>query len=493
MSDAYGNGENYAGLGGDPSFLADYLKNKFGSIAEGLASTVMAPGRALQSTPDNPVTTEQMVGPAADLASLVVGTPGGQGGFGAGARLRAPRYVKGESEINLGVDAPVNARVQTVSDPYRMMYPGIYRNPKEIAEIAASRVAPEDPAMQRLFGVTRGDLNDMAVGRVGNEAPQGITPAIRPRGSAAAQNVMTPQNTQRLVDILAEAGKQPGLQHADAWYIMDPAYRRMEQMFGPEEAVRRYQHLNTMTGMASPGSDVLTEIQRGTLAHALEQQGRFADFLKYGGQGVGPKAKFPRGADFPLDMQYMDSHPYHGTSQALPMQQYLERGRTLQSENPKVPLYVHASGVPETGFQTSGPVGDAHYSRGIGLADTRKGPTDVGASFSRAEYNTLQPWWQKQVAGAVGLESVPAQARLWTALGPQTGVESALGAGKLELLSQQIMRAADRLGVSPEKARDLILSGKAGAGVLAGGVAVPLAQRQDEPWPALTDHLQGGL
>jgi hypothetical protein len=233
---------------------------------------------------------------------------------------------------------------------------------------------------------------------------------------------------------------------------------------------------------------VLTEIQRGTLAHALEQQGRFKDFLKYGGTAAENRTR-----RFPADMTYVGGHPYHMTSQGIPMQQYLERGRVLQSENPKVPLYVHASGVPETGFQTTGPVGDAHFSRGVGLADTRKGPTDVGASFSRAEYQTLQPWWQRDVAGALGLESVPAQARLWTALGPQTGVESALGAGKLELLSQQVMRAANRLGVSPEKARDLILSGKAGAGALAGGAAIPLALRRDEPWPALTDHLQGGL
>jgi hypothetical protein len=481
--------------GGDAALLLDYLKNKGASIAQGLASTVMAPGNALKSTPDNPVTTEQLIEPAANLAGLAMtgsvgGVPGTAGEMVLGSGpARKLRYAAEPAEVNLGVDAPINKRVQTVADPYRMMYPGIYQNPKEIAAQAAAQVAPEDMAMKRLFGVTRGDLNEMAQGRVGNEAPQGVIPSVRPRGSVAAQNIQTPQNTQRLVDILDEAGKQPGLAHADAWYIMDPAYQRMEKLFGPEEAAARYEHFNTMTGMASPGSDVLTEIQRGTLAHSLEQQGRFSDFFKYGGQGVGPNAKNPRGADFPSDMQYLNSHPYHSTSQALPMQQYLDRGRVLQSENPKVPLYVQASGVPETGFQTSAPVGDAHFSRGVGLADTRKGPTDVGASFSRPEYETLQPWWQKDVAGAVGLESVPAQARLWTALGPQTGVESALGAGKLELLSRQIMVAAKRLGVTPEKARDLILSGKAGAGALAGGAALPL-MRQDQSYNALTDHLQ---
>ncbi len=59
---------------------------------------------------------------------------------------------------------------------------------------------------------------------------------------------------------------------------------------------------------------------------------------------------------------------------------------------------------------------------------------------------------------------------MWTALGPQTGVDSALGAPKLELLAKQIMVAAKRLRISPEQARDLILSGGAGAGML-GGVA----------------------
>lgn len=147
---------------------------------------------------------------------------------------------------------------------------------------------------------------------------------------------------------------------------------------------------------------------------------------------------------------------------------------SIQSDAPKVPLYAHASGTPETGFQTTGPVGDAHFSRGVGLSDTRKGPTDVQGSFSRAEYQTLQPWWQHDVAGKVGLESVPGQARLWTALGPQTGVDSALGAPKLELLAQQIMVAAKRLRISPERARDLILSGEAGAGMLGGAIAAPV-------------------
>lgn len=56
-------------------------------LGRATANAVMAPGNALRSTPDNPVTTAQMIGPAADLAQLMVGTPSGAGGLGSGARL----------------------------------------------------------------------------------------------------------------------------------------------------------------------------------------------------------------------------------------------------------------------------------------------------------------------------------------------------------------------------------------------------------------------
>lgn len=54
---------------------------------QGILQGLMAPGNAYRSTPDNPVTTEQMIGPAAELAGVMTGTPGGVGGYGSGARL----------------------------------------------------------------------------------------------------------------------------------------------------------------------------------------------------------------------------------------------------------------------------------------------------------------------------------------------------------------------------------------------------------------------
>lgn len=62
-------------------------------------------------------------------------------------------------------------------------------------------------------------------------------------------------------------------------------------------------------GMASPGADVGTEIARGTSAHWLENQGRFNDFVKYGGGLEGGAY-----GDRPPDMQDIPGHIYHATT-----------------------------------------------------------------------------------------------------------------------------------------------------------------------------------
>jgi hypothetical protein len=82
----------------------------------------------------------------------------------------------------------------------------------------------------------------------------------------------------------------------------------------------------------------------------------------------------------------------------------------------QVPSYIHASGVPETGFQTQWPVGDAHWSRLVGLPDVRGATTKKGkesvpnASASVPEMVSLGPWFNQRIAQPMGMEAVPAQA-----------------------------------------------------------------------------------
>lgn len=284
-------------------------------------------------------------------------------------------------------------------------------------------------------------------------------------GSEAAANVATKANAKRLVSLL-DAGREhaPRLTEGmKGWYVMDPLYHKFVAELGPEEGKAAFMRFNTMTGMASPGSDVLTEINRGTTADMLAAQGKFDLFSKFGGQPELHRSKFPREA------QSLIGHPYHSTSQAGPMRQYLESG-SMQMQSPKVPTYIESSSVPDTGFQTTTPVGDAHWARGVGLADTRGNATRKGkpvipaASVTNPEIKLLGPWYRDEVARKAGYEAVPAQAIQWGLLGPQTGVDTALGAPKLELLAQQIAKTASRQGITPEEALSRLIRKKGQAG-----------------------------
>jgi hypothetical protein len=358
---------------------------------------------------------------------------------------------------------------RAIPEAKRIAFPGIYERPDVIAAEAASRVAPESSALKQIFGVDREDLYQMSKGRKGNLP--GNLPGLAKnfRGAEAAEKIITPQNTQRILDVMSEAEKHPALVRGmDPWYTMDPLYQRMEQLLGKDKAIEEYIKMNNLMGMASPGSEVMTEIPRGSAAYYLHKQGRFPEFVEHLGKPA------PLRGDVPADIREVPGHMYHATAQATPMRRYLESGQ-IDMSSPKVPMYIEASGVPDTGFQTATPVGDAHWSRAVGLADTRgdktiKGKKVIpGASVSNSEMGTLAPWWREQVAAPLGLESVPAQARAWGAFSGQTGVTTPIGAPKLELIADQIMETARRLGITPEAARDLVLTGEARMGKKKGG------------------------
>lgn len=382
-----------------------------------------------------------------------------------------------------GVDPADYYRSPTVEGPQRVTFPDIYLRPDLLA--ARAEVAPESPALRQLFGVTRRDLFDINQGgrRVGNapEVPFAVAP--KARGAATAPPVMNNANAQRLIDIVSEARKRPDLFEGMAsWYTMDPAYDRIVQLVGREQAPEVYRRLNTFMGMASPNSEVLTEINRGTAANWLNNQGKFDVFAEHGGL-----SKMKRGPDYPAELAAVEGHMTHPTAQVPAMRTFAQTGK-VQMTGPKVPSYIKASGVPDVGFQTQWPVGDAHWSRLVGLPDVRdeialKDPLGRAAglrgpnvsSATTPEMVSLAPWFRDKVAAPSGLEAVPAQAVLWGAGSRATGVTSQIGAPKLELLAQKIMETANRLGISPEEARDRVLLGQAHAGFINPKVATALA------------------
>jgi hypothetical protein len=350
----------------------------------------------------------------------------------------------------------------TIRGAQRKLFPGIYEDPREIVERASARVAPESAAMERLFGVTREDLSDIAMAR---EPTLYLPPGApsRPRGTDYAELLTRPANTQRLQDILYESMDSPLRPGMTGWYIMDPAYKRLEELVGPEEAARRYMDFTVLSGIHSANAPVESELIRGSALNWLNRQGRLDDYVRYGGK-MDVEGR-------PEDMRTIPGHYAHKTAHLKPSLKYLETGQ-LSSEA-KTPAYMAASLPPELGTNINFPIGDAHYSRAIGLADVRPmtaDPKAVSASWSMPEAMQLHEWFANEVARPVGLAGVPAQALLWGAASPITGVKSLIGSPKLEILADQIMKTAKRLNITPEEARDLVLMGEAYAGKAAGGL-----------------------
>lgn len=344
--------------------------------------------------------------------------------------------------------------IRTVTDPQNLSYPGVWKSPRLVAEEAAARAraTPEDAALKNVFGVTRQELNDIGGRgtRKGNVSGDSYLKLPKGgRGSPNALGAMNDANDQRLIDTLYESGKYPELSTGmDAWYVADPLYQKLEKDYGPEIAREQFDLYRNFTSMASPGTAVPDELSRGGAANVLAQRGRFSDFDRFAG-----KYGLPGTPDDMLAAK-IPGHPYHSTSQAKPMRAFHENG-TADMDSPKVPLYAGAFGAdaPGVNFQTNRPVPDAHFTRAVGVADMRKSLTP-GASMSMGEAATFGPHFADKIAAPAGLEAVPAQARLWGAFSPQTGVDasSGVGAPKLELIARHIQNLADREGIPVDEA-----------------------------------------
>jgi hypothetical protein len=376
----------------------------------------------------------------------------------------APGEILNPGNIPGTIDIPVHGPSQPINAPYiqnpqRVANPGVYKRPDVIAAEAAARVEPEHPALKELFGVTRQDLYDISQQgrRQGNMTPELWQPSKPGRPNEAALAVMNPANEQRILDTLAEARKHPGLEQGMVpWYVMDPMYQRMVKLVGPERAAKEYMDFNMSVTPFSAGSSVPAEINRGTAANMMRKRGEYDVFEKYGGLAADKRGM----ADYPeilRDVKGMMGH----LNQASPVRRYFETGKHGYGDaNVKIDLYSGASGVPETGFQTTGAVPDAHFTRAIGMPDARKNPNDFNEYMIGTEYRQIGPWYKQKIADPLGIEAVPTQALMWGTYGPQTGVKTKIGAGKLELISKAMWERAQKLGIDPRTFRDQVLRGE---------------------------------
>ena len=380
--------------------------------------------------------------------------------------------------------------------------PGVYSaKPDEISGrgcVSPMLCVYQRPALKQLFGVTRQDLYDISQQlfgvnrqdlydisqqgrRQGNVDPQLWAPGKASKVNEASAAVMNPANAQRIVDTLGEASKYPELVKGMVpWYVMDPAYQRMEQLVGPERAAKEYHDFNMTVSPFSAGSAVPVELNRGTAANMMRVRGDYPAFQQYGGMPPGKRPDDIRDLLAGAQGHLMHKGP------AAAVARYIDTGEHGFDPNTvKIPLYAQASGVPQTGFQTRLPVPDTHFASAIGMPEARTS-ADFRGFMDGPEYRHVGPWFRENVAKPMNMEAVPAQAFTWGTYGPQTGVRTNVGAGKLELLAQNIWERAKKLGIDPARLRDDVLTGKGHASILAtgglggllGGMAMQQGQEQ---------------
>lgn len=361
---------------------------------------------------------------------------------------------------------------------------GIFKDPRIIAQEAAARYQPEDPALREVFGVTRQQLADLnqngqRQGTLGNLSDFMHVPPAKGAGSELASRVATPKNAQRIIDANTEALRlEPRLADMQNWYPMDPAYDALRESSG-NMAPYHYDQLQKWLGSSSPGSPVEDEIKRGLAARYLSNRGEFDLWKRYGGSKRGSPERDQFAARTGMTSELVPGHPYHSTSQ-LPGHEQLAETGDINHASAKVPSYVAAHGHPEVaGNQTIAPIGDTHWAGAVGLDNVRIAKKKLGAP-DNSVMRDLQPWWQNKVAHPMGMESVPGQALTWGVFSKQTGVDSPVGPSKLELLAKHIKRRHQQLhNQHPEwslkDVRDRILQGKlwgvVGAGALGGEMA----------------------
>ena len=326
----------------------------------------------------------------------------------------------------------------TVRNRERIAYPEIYRDPRIIIGESAARVSDESPLLKKLFGVDRYDLDAMTR-EMGHDLAAPYYMATRP--PEYLRNLQGKANTQRVQDILAEAERNPRFTGSYGWYQSEPLRQRFIDL-NPEGA-RDFERFTQIGAGLSPSTAVPKEIERGSVAYFMDKENRLSDFLN------------------PRNMPKGYGHAYHTTAHNAAIKNILERGDFRPKDikmAPKTRVYYES----RLGSNLDVPTADAHFVRGIGLADLRPATKadDFGKSISATELDPVARWYKSDVSEPLGMRASPAQALQWNAMGTSTGVETELGVPFLELVARRMGQLAEKEGVKPTKVRDEFIRGK---------------------------------
>jgi hypothetical protein len=380
---------------------------------------------------------------------------------------------RGRNPGDTYISPEVDPKLQTVDDPRRIMYPLIYAHPDDIINMAREHYTPDpgtEGPMYQLFGHTRQSLDDLSQ----NERPFDFTrpdspeyaPFVSSRreGAPYTSQVMNPRNNRRIRDVLSRGLDDPTLRAMRSWYELSPMYDVMGSLNLGE---REQRGLNARMGVMSPLASPDTEIPRGFMANYLSNEGRLDDFVRYGGWSM--QDKLNSETAIPPDLMWDFGHSTHG-SHVPNLMEYETLGRLWPSPSAnKVNTYIEASAPRLPYWQR--PVADSHFTRMTGLPDVRTANITgaLRGNMTNPEYAQMYPWWNSRIAGELDQRPRDAQALAWGLFGPTTGVK-AIGAPKLELISNYINDVANARGWDPIDTRNKLLRGEIGGYAEGGAV-----------------------
>ena len=337
----------------------------------------------------------------------------------------------------------------TVKSPQQKAKPGVYQGTQELIDQVT--VAPENPLMESLFGVNRQDLDDMT--RAAQFRDQRIGPEELPvtgTNMGYMRNIKTPANEQRLQDVLATAATDPKFVGSYGWYMQDPLAQKYMQELGPIRGLAKFREMTKAGSALSPNTPVPLEARRTSLYNYDPE--KFVNTDLSSGEKV--MAAYPELFGEDLDYAKKYAGMYHQSQHVPALKRMQEMGDPFnpdRAQSPKTPNYYYS----RTGENYRYGTGDAHFVRGIGLADTRPNkqsgaPAETG-SIKAGETGFVRDWWDEDVTAPLGMTGSPGQALMWNVLAPQTGVRTDVGKPLLELQTDLIQERAKRTGNTPEQ------------------------------------------
>jgi hypothetical protein len=349
-----------------------------------------------------------------------------------------------------------------VNEPLRLAFPGIYKDPRDIASEASELALSKSPdlgkesSLYRATGLTRDDLYDYGksdIDRLPTDIPPQM-PGPRVRGSKISGNVLTDAMRQHQLDVLRESmGYSHLFKPSTAWYEMGPIWDMARDKAGL--SMPEMQQLNQFMGIHSPASSPTEEMKRGLAANYFLRHGRLDDYIKYGVNTEGTK----RLPGYPSDFGDVPGHFAHSTAHVPALLKAIADPDTWMQDaaNIKVPHYIAAT--DPAGAYLGRPVADSHFARGLGFPDVRTASRgqQIMKNLTPSEFWDTVPFYDK-LSSQVGLKPTQTQALQWNVMGPQTGVRQ-IAVPKAEIFTDIAAERARQRGVGLDEAMIDLLRG----------------------------------